>query len=88
MRLEPALDILWRRLSERDNLVVSVMAKKTATICKKCKRVVWKEDVGEAGLCCFCREAAPPVVPPRPVYGTPRKLAMVKRSRKAKKEEE
>jgi hypothetical protein len=33
------------------------------TTCKKCKRFVWSEDVGEEGLCCFCK---PKVVFPEP----------------------
>jgi hypothetical protein len=61
---------------------------KKGTTCRKCKRFVWEEDVGKERLCCFCKEAAPPVQPTA-VYGTPRKLKMIKRAKpKDKKEEE
>jgi hypothetical protein len=30
------------------------------TTCKKCNRFVWTDDVGEDGLCCFCKPEEKP----------------------------
>jgi hypothetical protein len=58
---------------------------KTGTTCKKCNRFVWKEDVGEAGLCCFCKPTSE--FQPKPVYGMP-KVTRIVRRKKAEKDKE